>query len=89
MPDGTAFSLVIEALVCMGIPDLDLTDHTNLAADLNLDSIEFAELSATLTRRCGLPPGTLNLRELPGLTIGDLTRRLAETCARTAQEKVA
>jgi acyl carrier protein len=76
MPDGTAFSLLIDTLGCMGIQTDDLTERTHLAEDLNLDSIEFAELSATLSRRCGLQPGILNLRDMPMLTLGDVTRRL-------------
>ena len=83
MPDGTAFSLLVDTLGCMGIPTDDLTERTHLADDLNLDSIEFAELSAALSRRCGLQPGTLNLREMPALTLGDVTRRLTSVGARS------
>jgi acyl carrier protein len=75
MPEETAFSLVVDALGRMGIPTTQLTEHTHLAQDLNLDSIEFTELAAALTRRCGLQPGTLNLRLTQ--TLGEVTRRLA------------
>jgi acyl carrier protein len=75
MPEESAFSLVLDALGRMGIPTGGLTEDTHLAQDLNLDSIEFVELAAALTRRCGLQPGTLNLRFMH--TVGEVTRRVA------------
>jgi hypothetical protein len=86
MPNDTALSILFDTLRCMGISTQGLSEDTHLTKDLNLDSLEFAELAAALSRCCGLKTGALNVHELLALTIGDVTHRLVALSTPTVEE---